>query len=50
MSAKRRLSKTVERKMSVHPIEFRYGTIEMKAIWNEERKLHYLLRVEVALS
>ena len=22
----------------------------MKAIWNEERKLHYLLRVEVALS
>jgi adenylosuccinate lyase len=38
------------RKMSVHPIEFRYGTDEMKAIWSEERKLHYLLRVEVALS
>jgi adenylosuccinate lyase len=38
------------RKMSVHPIEFRYGTDEMKAIWSQERKLHYLLRVEVALS
>ena len=36
--------------MSVHPIEFRYGTNEMKAIWSQERKLNYLLRVEVALS
>ena len=36
--------------MSVHPIESRYGTSEMKAIWNEERKLHYLLEVEVALT
>ncbi|MEI7826898.1 MAG: adenylosuccinate lyase [Euryarchaeota archaeon] len=36
--------------MSVHPIESRYGTSEMKAIWNEERKLHYLLEVEVALA
>jgi len=36
--------------MSVHPIEFRYGTYEMKAIWSQERKLRYLLRVEVALS
>jgi len=36
--------------MSVHPIESRYGTSEMKSIWNEERKLHYLLEVEVALA
>lgn len=36
--------------MSVHPIEFRYGTSEMKAIWSEERKLHYLLEVELALA
>jgi len=36
--------------MSVHPIEFRYGTSEMKAIWTEEQRLRYLLRVEVALS
>jgi len=36
--------------MSIHPIESRYGTSEMKAIWSEERKLHYLLEVEVALA
>ncbi len=36
--------------MSVHPIEFRYGTSEMKAIWSEDGKLRYLLEVEVALA
>jgi len=36
--------------MSVHPIEFRYGTSEMKAIWSEDCKLQYLLNVEVALA
>jgi adenylosuccinate lyase len=36
--------------MSIHPIESRYGTIEMKAIWSNERKLRYLLEVEVALA
>jgi len=36
--------------MPVHPIEFRYGTREMKRIWTEESKLLYMLRVEVALA
>ena len=36
--------------MSIHPIESRYGTIEMKEIWSNERKLRYLLEVEVALA
>ena len=25
--------------MAIHPIEFRYGTPEMKNIWEEENKL-----------
>ena len=25
--------------MALHPIEFRYGTPEMKQIWEEENKL-----------
>ena len=25
--------------MAIHPIEFRYGTPEMKKIWEEENKL-----------
>jgi len=36
--------------MSVHPIEFRYGTREMKRIWTEESKLLYMLKVEAALA
>ncbi|MGZ4903657.1 MAG: adenylosuccinate lyase [Halobacteriota archaeon] len=36
--------------MPVHPIEYRYGTREMKRVWSEESKLLYLLRVEVALA
>jgi adenylosuccinate lyase len=36
--------------MPIHPIEFRYGTSEMKGIWNEKRRLRYLLEVEVALA
>jgi adenylosuccinate lyase len=36
--------------MSVHPIEFRYGSSEMKLIWSEDGKLRYLLEVEVALA
>ncbi len=36
--------------MPVHPIEYRYGTREMKRIWDEESKLSYMLRVEVALA
>jgi len=36
--------------MSIHPIEFRYGTQEMKAIWEEDFRLRCLFRVEAALS
>lgn len=36
--------------MSIHPIEFRYGTKEMKAIWEEDYRLRCLFRVEAALS
>jgi adenylosuccinate lyase len=36
--------------MAIHPIEFRYGTAEMKQVWSEESKLLKLLRVEAALA
>ena len=36
--------------MAIHPIEFRYGSPEMKAIWEEKRRLRALLEVEAALS
>jgi adenylosuccinate lyase len=36
--------------MAIHPIEFRYGTPEMKAVWTEESKLRKLLMVEAALA
>ncbi len=36
--------------MAIHPIEFRYGTAEMKQVWSEESKLIKLLRVEAALA
>lgn len=36
--------------MAIHPIEFRYGTDEMKQIWSEESKLRKLLRAEAALA
>ncbi|MHC1596045.1 MAG: lyase family protein, partial [Candidatus Syntropharchaeales archaeon] len=36
--------------MAIHPIEFRYGNPEMKAIWEEKRRLRALLEVEAALS
>jgi adenylosuccinate lyase len=36
--------------MAIHPIEFRYGTAEMKQVWSEESKLRKLLRVEAALA
>jgi len=36
--------------MAIHPIEFRYGTLEMKAIWEENAKLRAFLEVESALS
>ncbi|MDO5859383.1 adenylosuccinate lyase [Methanobrevibacter sp.] len=36
--------------MAIHPIEFRYGTPEMKTIWEEENKLQRMLDVESALA
>ncbi|MHC1584997.1 MAG: adenylosuccinate lyase [Candidatus Syntropharchaeia archaeon] len=36
--------------MPIHPIEYRYGTPEMKSIWTEEEKLKKLLEVEAALA
>jgi adenylosuccinate lyase len=36
--------------MAIHPIDFRYGTKEMKAIWEEDFRLRSLFRVEAALA
>ncbi|MCF0227128.1 MAG: adenylosuccinate lyase, partial [Methanobrevibacter sp.] len=36
--------------MAIHPIEFRYGTPEMKKIWETENKLQRMLDVESALA
>ncbi|RAP52927.1 MAG: adenylosuccinate lyase, partial [Methanosphaera sp. rholeuAM130] len=36
--------------MAIHPIEFRYGTPEMKAVWEQESKLENMLKVEAALA
>ena len=34
----------------VCPLDYRYGRAEMKALWTEEARLAYLLRVEAALA
>lgn len=36
--------------MAIHPIEYRYGHDEMKAVWNEEARLLKMLSVEAALA
>ena len=36
--------------MAIHPIEFRYGSDEMKSVWNEQSRLKKVLSVEVALA
>lgn len=36
--------------MAVHPIDYRYGSEEMRRIWEEETKLQRLLDVEAALA
>jgi len=36
--------------MSIHPIDFRYGSKEIKEIFEERKKLDYLLKVEAALA
>ena len=36
--------------MAIHPIEYRYGTDEMKYVWSEENRLQKIMNVEVALA
>ncbi|MDD1753159.1 MAG: adenylosuccinate lyase, partial [Methanotrichaceae archaeon] len=36
--------------MAIHPIDFRYGTPEMKRIWEEDFRLKCLFSVEAALA
>ncbi|RUM33911.1 MAG: adenylosuccinate lyase [Archaeoglobus sp.] len=34
---------------AVHPIDYRYGTEEMKSIWSERSKINRMISVEIAL-
>ena len=36
--------------MAIHPIEYRYGTEEMRNIWETDNKLQKMLEVEAALA
>lgn len=36
--------------MPIHPIEFRYGTEEMKDVWSQENRLKTLVQTEIALA
>ncbi len=36
--------------MPIHPIDYRYGTPEMKAIWEEDYRIRMLFKVEAALA
>ncbi|MDO9523712.1 MAG: adenylosuccinate lyase [Methanocorpusculum sp.] len=36
--------------MAIHPIDFRYGTPEMKRVWSEENRFTCIVRAEIALS
>ena len=36
--------------MPIHPIEFRYGTEEMKTVWSQETRLKTLVQTEIALA
>jgi adenylosuccinate lyase len=36
--------------MAIHPIEFRYGTPEMRKIWSEEQRFSSIVTVEIALA
>ncbi len=36
--------------MAIHPIEYRYGTPEMRAVWSEENRFLCVIRVETALA
>ncbi|MDO9517357.1 MAG: adenylosuccinate lyase [Methanosarcinaceae archaeon] len=36
--------------MAIHPIEYRYGTDEMKFVWSEANRLNKLMEIEAALA
>ena len=36
--------------MAIHPIEYRYGTADMRAVWGEENRFSCIVRAEVALA
>ncbi|MDD4497649.1 MAG: adenylosuccinate lyase, partial [Methanosarcinaceae archaeon] len=36
--------------MAIHPIEFRYGTAEMKHVWSQENRLARIMQIEAALA
>ncbi|MDW7732269.1 MAG: adenylosuccinate lyase [Methanolobus sp.] len=36
--------------MAIHPIEYRYGTEEMKFVWSEANRLEKIMSVEAALA
>ena len=36
--------------MAVHPIEYRYGTPEMRAVWSEENRFSCVVAAEIALA
>jgi adenylosuccinate lyase len=36
--------------MAIHPIDYRYGTAEMKYVWSQENRLAKLLQTEAALA
>jgi len=36
--------------MAVHPIEYRYGTPEMRAVWSEENRFSCIIAAEAALA
>jgi len=36
--------------MAIHPIEYRYGTEEMRKVWETDNKLQKMLEVEAALA
>ena len=36
--------------MAVHPIEYRYGTKEMRHIWGEENRFNCIIAAEIALA
>ena len=36
--------------MAVHPIEYRYGTPEMRHIWSEDNRFTCIISAEIALA